>query len=322
MDIMMFFKPYKYKSFIFRLFEIFLGLLFITSAILKIVEINRFCIQIYAYGVITQKELLPWIATLTILIEISLGLLFLLSYPYRKLTLWFNLILLVTFTGLIIYGWLFNNLKDCGCFGKIEMGPVESIVKNLVIILITVFCLFGLQIIKIKIDIKHISRFYLPLIIVLCVTLFFCIYQLQQEQISTHDSSSKETSVYATMDIEIDGKKYDLSKGEYLVALFSFGCEHCADEAPKINKYMFLNALPPVIALCLEESQEEKEDFTSKVQPLFPIYSLGNKARLFFSLIDKEPPRLIYLKDGKIIKYWDYTLPTPEEILSELQKLR
>lgn len=318
----MFFKPYKYKSIIFRLFEIFLGLLFIISAILKIVEINRFCIQIYAYGVITQKELLPWIATITILIEISLGLLFLLSYPYRKLTLGFNLILLIIFTVLITYGWLFNNLKDCGCFGKIEMGPVESIIKNLVLILITLFCMFGLKPAEIKINIKHILRFYLPLFIVIGITLFFCIYQLQQEQLSTRNSSSAETSVYSSMDIEIDGKKYDLSKGQYLIALLSFGCEHCVDEAPKINKYMFLSELPPVVVLCLEESQEEKEDFLNKVQPQFPIYSLGNKARLFFSLIGKEPPRLVYLKDGKIIKYWDYDLPTTEELLKEIQNMQ
>ncbi len=318
----MFFKSYKYKSLVFRLFEIFLGLLFITSAILKIVEINRFCIQIYAYGVITQKELLPWIATITILIEISLGLCFLLSYPYRKLTLGFNLVLLTAFTVLITYGWLFNNLKDCGCFGKIEMGPVESIIKNLVLILITAFCFWGLQLIEIKINIKHILRFYVPLFIVFCITLYFCIYKLQQEQISTQNSPSAETSVYSRMDIEIDGKKYDLSKGQYLVVLFSFGCEHCADEAPKINRYLFFNELPPVIALCLEESQEEKEDFISKVQPQFPIYSIGNKVRLFFSLIGKEPPRLIYLRDGKIIKYWDYTLPTPEEILKEIKNIQ
>jgi hypothetical protein len=41
------------------------------------------------------------------------------------------------------------------------------------------------------------------------------------------------------MDIEIDEKKYDLSRA-ISFALLSFGCEHCVDEAPKINIYMFL----------------------------------------------------------------------------------
>ncbi len=320
---MIFFKTYTYLYKFLRWFEIGLGLLFITSAILKVVEINRFCVQIYAYGVIQQKELLPWIATITILTEISLGFLFLISFPYKRFTLGINLLMLHIFTFLILYGWIFNDLKDCGCFGKIEMGPVESIIKNIILILISITCFLFVKPSETRLHIKNnLIKYYLPLLLILTVTLLFSIHQLRSEQIDTRKTTNLETSPYKEMKIEIDGITYDLGKGEYLIALLSFSCDHCVEEAPKINEYTIIENLPQIIALCLEESPGEKEEFIQKVQPLFPIYSLGNKVRLFLSLIGKEPPRLVYLKEGRIVKYWDYDLPEPEELVEEISEIR
>lgn len=318
---MFFLRPYTYKFRIFRWFEFALGLLFILSAILKIIEINRFCVQIYAYGVISQKEILPWVATITILIEISLGLLFLLSFPLRRITMTITLLLLLTFTSLILYAWIFNNLKDCGCFGKIEMGPLESIIKNIILIIISIACFLGVKPIEERSEQKKTYiKFYLPLVIIIILTSFFCYQQLQSEQITKENMEDNNISPYSKMKVEIDGNVYDLGQGEYLIALLSFGCDHCIEESPKINDYMLIKGMPKIIALCLEESQEEKEEFLNKVQPLFPIYSIGNKVRLFLSLIGKEPPRLVYLKQGKIVKYWDYDLPNPDEIMEIITK--
>jgi len=316
-----FLRPYTYKFKIFRWLEIALGLLFLTSATLKIIEINQFCVQIYAYGVITQKEILPWIATITILIEISLGLLFLISFPFRRLTMTINLLLLFIFTSLILYAWIFNDLKDCGCFGKLEMGPLESIIKNIILIIISIACFSGVKPIEERSEQKKTYiKYYLPLVILIILTSFFCYQQLQSEQIDKKNVEDNNITPYSKMKIEIDGNIYDLGQGEYLVALLSFGCDHCIEESPKINDYMSINGIPKIIALCLEESQEEKEEFINKVQPIFPIYSMGNKVRLFLSLIGKEPPRLVYLKEGKIVKYWDYDLPNPEEIIEIINK--
>ncbi len=318
----LFLKPYIYKLKIFRGFEIFLGLLFLISAVLKIVEINRFCVQIYAYGVIAQKDILPWIATTTILIEVSLSFFFLFSFPYRKLTMGINLAMLSVFTSLIIYAWIFNDLENCGCFGKIEIGPVESIIKNIILILISFACFLGVR--PVEEDTfrgyKNVIKFYLPLLLLLVTTLIICIQQLQSEQFQKVNQDKDSNSPYMNMIVDIDGDVYNLGEGEYLIALLSFGCDHCIQEAPKINEYMIRNDIPKVIALCLEESVEEKEEFMKKVQPLFPISSLGNRVRLFLSLIGKEPPRLVYLKQGEIIKYWDYDLPTLDEIIKETIK--
>ncbi|MGC8739507.1 MAG: MauE/DoxX family redox-associated membrane protein [Candidatus Hydrogenedens sp.] len=319
--MLFFLRSYTYKLKILRGFEIALGLIFLTSAILKILEINRFCVQIYAYGVISQKEILPWIATITISIEISLGLLFLLSFPLKRLTMTVNTLLLLTFTSLILYAWIFNNLQDCGCFGKIEMGPRESIIKNLILILISIACFSGVNPIEEKQkEKKTYIKFYIPLIITVILTLFLCYQQLQSEQIVEKNMEDNNRSPYSEMKVEIDGNVYDLGQGEYLIALLSYGCDHCIEESPKINDYMLIKGIPKIIALCLEESPEEKEEFINKVQPLFPMYSIGNRVRLFLSLIGKEPPRLVYLKEGKVIKYWDYDLPDTTEIIKVINK--
>ncbi|HOK08647.1 MAG TPA: hypothetical protein PLT82_04195 [Candidatus Hydrogenedens sp.] len=313
-------KSYIYKYNFLRYIEIILGLIFITSAVLKVIEINRFCVQIYAYGVITNKELLPFIAVVTILIEITIGVLFLLAFPYRKLSMGANLALLFIFTCLILYGWIFNDLKDCGCFGRIEVGPGTSVLKNLMFIFFTILCFTGVKHGEIVKDKKYSLRFVIPLLIIWGLTLSVSINKLNQEKIKTQNNKSDSLSPYAGMVLEIENKTYNLGEGDYLIALVSFGCDHCLEEAPKLNQYVLYGNLPPLIALCLEESQEEKEEFITKIQPIFPIYSLGDKVRLFFSLIGKEPPRLVYLNNGKIVKYWDYDLPNPEVLEEEIRK--
>lgn len=303
---------------VYRVIEVLLGIVFFVSGYSKLIEINKFAVQIYSYGVIEYKPVLPWIALGVILVELVLAVLLTFGISHKRFLHLFVLLLLLSFSGLIIYGWIFHNLKDCGCFGKIEMGPGTSLVKNIVLIIFTSFCLItGKNIIYQFQKNSFSSKYkYLVLLIVLLSGFFMGYSKLKSEThlfSSTVDSAPLDSLV--KMNFEVDGKLYDLSKGEYLVALLSFGCDHCIEEAPKLNEYLLMQDIPSLVGICLEESAEEKEEFIRKVNPSFPVYSLGNKPILFLSMIDREPPRLVHIRDGKVLKIWDYNLPEVDELV-------
>lgn len=306
-----------------RLIEVFLGIVFFISAYSKLIEINKFTVQIYSYGVIDNKLWLPWIALTVILVELSIAVLLTFGTNYKKLLYFFVLSLLISFSGLILYGWMFHNLKDCGCFGKIEMGPGTSLIKNLLLISLIILCFTGIKKIEIPKSNSFLSTLKVLLLLIVIISAFITGYlKLRTEATpirSTQTPSSFDPLV--NMKFEVDGKLYDFGKGEYLVALLSFSCDHCIEEAPKLNDYSLFDKLPPLVAICLEETLGEKEDFISKVNPEFPIYSLGNKPLLFLSLIDKEPPRLIHIRNGKVLKIWDYNLPNIGEIINYFDSL-
>ena len=115
---------------------------------------------------------------------------------------------------------------------------------------------------------------------------------------------------------EEDGMLYDLSQGEYLVALLSMGCEHCQAAVVDLNAFVMATEDPVVVALCFEEGVDTIESFRALTQPLFPLYSVGDRIRKFYSLVGEGqvPPRFLAIRDGAVVADWYETAPTVEEV--------
>ncbi|HOF38994.1 MAG TPA: redoxin domain-containing protein [Candidatus Hydrogenedentes bacterium] len=112
----------------------FLGILFIASAGLKIADFAAFAEQVSYYGIVEAETQVRAAASLVIAIEIALGLVLLAGW-WPKAVLPAIALLLLVFTGLILYAWLFNDLQDCGCFGSFfAMPPAVSVGKNIVLL--------------------------------------------------------------------------------------------------------------------------------------------------------------------------------------------
>jgi hypothetical protein len=118
-----------------------------------------------------------------------------------------------------------------------------------------------------------------------------------------------------------DGMHYDLSQGEYLVALMSMGCEHCQASVPDLNDIVMNTDMPTVVALCYEEGDDTVDTFRAVTQPLFPLHSVGDRIRKFFSLVGEGqvPPRFLVIRDGAVVRDWYETAPAPEEVLEALR---
>ena len=289
--------------------EILLGTIFLLGAVLKATDINLFAVQIKFYGVLASSQLINTAAIGVLWIETALGLALVLGFPFRKWILAAVLMLLMVFSGLIGYGWFFHGLKDCGCFGPIEMSPGISLFKNVLLALMTVAVGMGT------------TRGFPSMpqrIGIRCVIIGVMAIGVSGYAMAHLESAPDQERPFAQFVFEEDGLPWDLGKGEYLVAMLSMTCEHCMASVPKLNEMTQTEGLPSLVALCYEEKTGELESFRTETDPLFPLHSLGNRVRIFFGLIGNEPPRLIYVKEGKQIQFWDVPFPSPEELRSQL----
>lgn len=300
-----------------RPLEFFLGIIFITGALLKAADINLFSVQIAAYGVITSKSLQPIVALITLTVETGLGCFMLLGFRGRKFTFAVLGALLAVFTALILYGWLFHNLKDCGCFGKLAIGPKTSIAKNILFAAMGLAAWRGFSMGERSHPAARRTAFQLLVTaIVLSATCAYAAFDMLSENAKPPNQTG---GPFAQFVFDLPEGHFDLGHGTYFVAMLSMSCEHCIAESPKLNDFMLLPEMPPVVALCLEETPGEMEEYKLQVQPAFPMYSIGDRVRLFFNLIGQEPPRFTLVRDGFPIQSWDETLPPYEELIAAMR---
>ena len=87
-------------------------------------------------GLAPSRVLAGHMARFFIGLEFALGFLMLLPF-YVKQLMQFTFLLLGGFTVHLIYLWAIGDTENCGCFGEmISMTPEQSILKNLVMILV------------------------------------------------------------------------------------------------------------------------------------------------------------------------------------------
>lgn len=116
--------------------KILLGLVFIFSAVAKMIGIDRFEVYVYSFGFFSMD----WafiLARICIAGEFLLGV-GLVSNLCNRLTTTVTLLVLLLFTIFLSYTALIGRTDSCQCFGSlVEISPVRSIIKNAILILLT-----------------------------------------------------------------------------------------------------------------------------------------------------------------------------------------
>lgn len=271
-------------NFILRLF---LSLVFIASAYSKIIAPGLLEIILVDHGIVTARGTAAILVRLLIGFEFSLAFL-LLQKNYLKVILPVVFIFLSGFT--VYLGYAALGLKDsqnCGCFGAVlKMSPAESIVKNIVLMAVTIilYC-------RIKSDGK---RIVLPIVILLIsLPAVFLIAPIK-------DNSGFVFGRYTSF---IDAGRTDLSSGRKIVLLMSLDCDHCMQTAKDILELKKKYDLPDVYTLFFQESDATVDSFRAKTKFSSPYLILPGEE--FFGLIGSTPPRCYYLNDGKVEGFWD-----------------
>ncbi|WP_452232569.1 BT_3928 family protein [Lacinutrix sp. MEBiC02595] len=137
-----------------HLCRILVGGLFIFSGLIKLNDPLGFSYKLQEYfsaDVLNLPFLEPYalgISVLVVVLEVVLGVFLLIGYK-PKFTVWSLFAMIVFFTFLTFYAWYFDKVKDCGCFGDfLPMKPIESFIKDLILLALIVVLLIGLRHVK------------------------------------------------------------------------------------------------------------------------------------------------------------------------------
>ncbi len=294
-------------------FEILLGLFFLSTAAMKALDMEAFAVQISLYGVVKDPALVKLSAYLTLTLETALGAGLLSGFRLKGLPYLIAVGMTLVFSGLIAYGWAYKGLEDCGCFGKyVQMGPQASLWKNVGLLAVLGIAWYGT-----RSNAEAVApgptrlRSGVALALGLAVACATLVYLPGTAEVSSVDASSTSANVdspFYKFSFEHEGDSLHLSEGEHLVAMLSATCEHCMASVGGLNAYVNDDSLPSLTGLILG-SEEELNAFKVSTSPDFPLFIVD--ALSFFEFIDSAPPRLLYVKEGALVRAWEWADTVP-----------
>lgn len=269
--------------------QLLLGFTFLFSAYSKIISPGVIEIILVDQGIFSDRLTAGYAVRLFVGFELALGLLYLLPYYIKKITIPASLILLISFTCYLIYsGFILGEKENCGCFGTVvEMSPIESIIKNLVLIISAILLL---KLIK-----EEKRNFIAPTMLTAAslVMIFLAV--------PIKDVSDFKFEKYRSF---IGAGRVDLTEGDKLLCIFSLDCEHCQLAAKELwGLESRIKGFPETYVLFFSEGGVSVDSFKTLTGSNFPYHLIN--AQEFFDFIGTTSPRIYWLKDGKVEKYWD-----------------
>ncbi|MCE5231214.1 hypothetical protein LLG95_16685 [bacterium] len=314
------------KRFIFT--TCLLGSIFLLSSIAKAIEVQSFAMLISYFNIIRNPTLVTAIAIFIISIEFLLGLVMIISKHFRVECLKLSLAILIFFTGIIVYGWLFKGLEDCGCFGSfIKISPIASIIKNVIMIGMNVIAISGasqsFQSQSFELDIRSkklqtACAAFCPLLLIASLAWSFWGGKPVKSDAGLAVAKPPTTTdrPFAQFAIKDDSNRaLDLGKGIYFVGFMSDSCSHCQELVSRMNTLVKEFGELPVVGLILGE-EDTLRQFREQFKPQFPMARV--QPLKFFEFIGNAPPRFYLIHDGKSLRYWDDDLPKIDDIQSLL----
>lgn len=290
--------------------EVLLGLVFLASALLKAADINVFIVQLSHYGVPTLM-LQAYLGLFLVAVETGLAVLLVLG-RWRVPALALSSVLLVAFTGVILYGWLKLGLDDCGCMGIVRMPPWASVLKNVVLLGLCVVAWRGLVSWRRVAEAFRFGRFAANVggaLVAFLAAAGVAVYAHGHiDRVQPEIMGPRPFSAYV---FEAEGRTWDLGKGDYFVAMLSPTCGHCLRSVRFLNKLDEVEDFPPIVGLC-KGNDELVTRFRTRTKAQFPLHLVPTLE--FWKLVGMGPPRFILVRDGKPVKVWDYTIPKLEDV--------
>ena len=229
-----------------------IGSMFIIAAILKLISIDEFELYIYSFEFFNFL-LTTLFSRMLIAGELIVGLMLIFKMKY-KLTWWTILTVQIIFTLFLIYVMVFRNDDNCHCFGElVELSPLESIVKNIVVI-------GGLFFIKTqrRRDAETQSKFVKKILLAAAVIIPFVVTPMDSVYKMIYSSEKEISTVdfYETLDkvVKMDFVENDIvfdsvsafeTKGDRIVAVVSSGCKYCRLGVKKLSLIMKNNDITP-----------------------------------------------------------------------------
>lgn len=268
--------------------RIILSATFCFSAYTKLIAPGIIEIILVDHGLAATREVAGIYVRLLIGLEFSLGLLFLQPYLQKKVIIPSSFIFLIAFTLYLVYtGFVLGDKDNCGCFGEmIKMSPAESIIKNIILMIIDWILFVAIK--------EEKKKKIIPMLII--VISYACVFIISPVKRVKEFKFSSYTNF-------VGAGRVDLASGDKLLAVFNTECDHCQEVAKELSKIRNTKNFPELYVLFFTEGSVSIDSFKAITKSNFPYHLIN--VNEFFNLIGQSPPIVYWLKDGKINAVWE-----------------
>jgi uncharacterized membrane protein YphA (DoxX/SURF4 family) len=257
--------------------RIFVGVLFLVSAVAKLVDIDPFVIYVFSYGFF-PFSVVDVLVRLCIVAEFSLGVFIILGW-YRRLVKVLTLLMLLGFSLFLCYAALRGRMESCQCFGQlVDFNPIQSLLKNAVLIILVLLAYHNSSLPTPHSSLKHI----LSAVIVVIVTVAVFAISLPDSWLfgESHNHYHQETLAESIAPTGVLAERH-LDQGHQLVAFVTPGCEFCKMARQKIS------------------SIADRHDLdTTRIHFIEPA-DMGDS--IFLRLTYGQRPLVLLLDDGEVV---------------------
>ena len=294
-----------------HILRILVGLVFIFSGLAKLFPIEPFEIIFVDLGV-SNWLVAPFVARFIIAFEIALGLCIVFDVWIKNIIYKITLGSLAVFTAYLIYLLITKgNNADCGCFGSfLALTPIESIIKNIVLILILLLIKrrhhnYGL-----------INWLIIPFLAIAFLTTFLLnrvgLQNASAIELNEVIDYSELPALYKT------DTKIDFTKGKKVVAYLSYGCSHCESAAHKLTYLQQEYEIDNLYVVLGSKHEKNINVFLDNTKLDYPMIWMNDND--FFKYSGPKIPAFVYLEDGVLKKKWTgefFKVEELEEVLIE-----
>ena len=263
--------------------KVLLGLVFIVSAILKVVDMDRFEIYVYSYHFFSLNASFI-VARLAIILELVLGI-GLISHCLHKLMWWGSVAMLGGYSLLLIYALRLGRTDSCHCFGDfLQLDPKQSLIKNGMLMALF-FPIFRME------SWKTPFRWLILIIAIMASTIGVFVASPPDNLANSDPAHNLQVELFDEMLDEAPLDSLHLDEGKQIVCFFSTGCEYCQTAARKLSLMQQFHGFP-----------------RERITYLF----MGDEAEVarFYELSESDRYREAIYPDARMLKVVKGNLPT------------
>lgn len=289
----------KFLSILASIVRVLLGCFFIISAWAKLRGMDNFEIYVFSYNILSLK--LSFLAArLVIVVELLIGA-GLISHVWKKFVDIATLLALVFFTCFLGYAAIIGRTDSCQCMGQlIEMNPLQSILKNAVLLLVLLFAMKAHEW-----SWRPKWFIWIPVIIAPFVYVFVrsapdnWLYPAGEE-LYDHEYFEK------AMSPEGDLAGLNLQDGRHLVAFLSPTCHLCQMANDKMTHIYRRNDLDSTRFLYITYAQDTNIASLTPDDTSFSRLSYMVSPKTFAYITYGQRPMVFLIEDSKVIYTFNY----------------
>ena len=285
-----------------------MGLVFIVSAVLKLVDMDRFEIYVYSYHFFSLNCSFL-VARAVLILELVLGI-GLISQVLHKLMWWGSMVMLASYTLLLIYAFHIGRTDNCHCFGDfLQFDPKQSLIKNGVLMLLFLL-VYRME------SWKTPFRWLILCLAVMASTI--AVFVISPPDNYTSGYAPEQNLQMELFNEMLDAAPLDslnLHEGKQVVCFFSTGCEYCQLAARKLSlmqqfygfpaeriTYLFMGNEEGIISFYEQSESAQYRDV------LYPDVALLLKA------VDGNLPVIVLVEDGTVVHEYGFRNIREEEV--------